>query len=279
MYATALAAVLSVLDPRHRLTPRRAIAALDAGVRGALPVVAICAAAGVLTAVTTKTGLGPQAASLIVSGARALTTDPALVAALTAVLAAAALCLLGLAVPVTASFIIGWVIIGPALLDLGVGPAAAALFVFYFAVLSETTPPTALAAAAAAAVTGARVLPTMWQTLRYALPAYLVPMAFVLTPTGAGLLGMGGAATVVYAGVTTALSVAVLSVAAGGWLLGVGPAGRPERTLAGCAGIVLLWLTPTVTLLGVALSATVVVAVLIRRRTARPAPAEQSPLR
>ena len=63
------------------------------------------------------------------------------------------------------------------------------MFVFYFAVLSEATPPTALAAVAAAAVTGGRVIPTMWQTLRYTLPAFLVPIAFVLSPAGEGLLG------------------------------------------------------------------------------------------
>ncbi|MBM0257013.1 TRAP transporter fused permease subunit [Micromonospora sp. 4G55] len=168
--ATVLAAALSFLDRRHRLTPARLVEALGAGARGVLAVSAVCAAAGIITATTTKTGLGPQAAALLVSGAQAVSSDPAVVLALTAVLAAVALSLLGLAVPVTASFVIGWVIIGPALLDLGVAAPAAAMFVFYFAVLSEVSPPTALAAVAAAAVTGGRLVPTMWQTLRYALP-------------------------------------------------------------------------------------------------------------
>ena len=54
--------------------------------------------------------------------------------------------MLGLAVPVTASFIIAAVIIGPALIGLGVNRAEAYMFIFYYAVLSEVTPPTALAA-------------------------------------------------------------------------------------------------------------------------------------
>ncbi len=191
--ATVIAAALSFLDRRHRLTPARLVAALRDGVRGVLAVSAVCAAAGIITATTTKTGLGPQAASLLIGGAQAVSSEPAVVLALTAVLAAVALSLLGLAVPVTASFVIGWVIIGPALLNLGVAAPAAAMFVFYFAVLSEVSPPTALAAVAAAAVTGGRLVPTMWQTLRYALPAYLIPLAFVITPTGLGLLGIGGA--------------------------------------------------------------------------------------
>ncbi|WBB66981.1 TRAP transporter fused permease subunit [Micromonospora sp. WMMD812] len=266
--ATALAAVLSFLDRANRLTPARLLTALVTGVRGVLAVAAVCAAAGIITATTTKTGLGPQAAALLLDGARAVTSDPTLVLALTAVLAAVALSLLGLAVPVTASFVIGWVIIGPALIDLGVATPAAAMFVFYFAALSEVSPPTALAAVAAAAVTGGRLVPTMWQTLRYALPAYLTPIAFVITPAGLGLLGIGGPRQVAVAAVVVALSVAVLAVAAGGWLPGVGPAGGPERLLAALAGVTLLWLDPVPVAIGVGLAALAVAGVFVRRGSA-----------
>ncbi|MEU8296963.1 TRAP transporter fused permease subunit [Micromonospora sp. NPDC048909] len=266
--ATALAAVLSFLDRTHRLTPLRALTALVTGVRGVLAVAAVCAAAGIITATTTKTGLGPQAAALLVDGAKAVTSDPTLVLMLTAVLAAVALSLLGLAVPVTASFVIGWVIIGPALIDLGVATPAAAMFVFYFAALSEVSPPTALAAVAAAAVTGGRLVPTMWQTLRYALPAYLTPIAFVITPAGLGLLGIGGPQRIALAGVVTALSVAVLAVAAGGWLPGVGPARAPERLLAALAGVTLLWLEPVPVAVGLTLAALAVTGVFVRRGSA-----------
>ncbi len=266
--ATVIAAALSFLDRRHRLTPARLVAALRDGVRGVLAVSAVCAAAGIITATTTKTGLGPQAATLLIDGAQAVSSEPAVVLALTAVLAAVALSLLGLAVPVTASFVIGWVIIGPALLNLGVEAPAAAMFVFYFAVLSEVSPPTALAAVAAAAVTGGRLVPTMWQTLRYALPAYLIPLAFVITPTGLGLLGIGGPGRIVTAGLVSALGVAVLAVAAGGWLPGVGPAGVPERIVGAVAGLVLLWLEPLPMAIGAALAALAVAGVYVRRGAA-----------
>ncbi|SBT45806.1 TRAP transporter permease [Micromonospora auratinigra] len=266
--ATVLAAALSFLDRRHRLTPARLVGALSGGVRGVLAVSAVCAAAGIITATTTKTGLGPQAAALLVSGAQAVSSEPAVVLALTALLAAVALTLLGLAVPVTASFVIGWVIIGPALLNLGVTAPAAAMFVFYFAVLSEVSPPTALAAVAAAAVTGGRLVPTMWQTLRYALPAYLIPLAFVVTPTGLGLLGIGGVGRIAVAGLLSACGVALLAVAAGGWLPGVGPAGVPERILGAIAGLVLLWLEPVPVTVGAVLAALTVAGVLLRRAAA-----------
>ena len=251
VYATVLAAALSLLDRRSWLTPRRLFTALSAGVRGVLPVVAVCAAAGIITATTTKTGLGAQLASLLVGGARAITDNPTAVLALTTVLAAIALAILGLAVPVTASFIIGWVIIGPALLALGVSAPAAAMFVFYYSVLSEVTPPTALAAVGASAITGGRTVPTMWQALKYALPAFLAPIAFVLTDPGEYLLARGPFTGILWATVVAALAVVGLAVATGAWVPGVGPAPLPSRVLGGVAGLLLLYLAPVSIAIGV----------------------------
>jgi TRAP-type uncharacterized transport system fused permease subunit len=267
VYATVLALALSFLDRRHWPTPRRVFDCLAAGVRSVLPVAAICAAAGIITAVTTKTGLGAQIASLLVRAARALSDQPSVVLVLTAVFAAVALILLGLAVPVTASFIIGWVIIGPALLNLGVPPAAAAMFVFYFSVLSEATPPTALAAVAAAAITGGRPVRTMWETLRYTLPAFLVPLAFVATTAGQGLLGRGPVAQVVWTSAAACLGVAALAVATGGWVLGIGEAGRVPRILAGAAGLSLLYLHPISIGIGAGLLVCALVVTYVNRRT------------
>jgi len=269
VYATLLALLLSYLDRRSWLTPRRLFAALAMGVRGVLPVVAVCAAAGIITATTTKTGLGAQLASLLVSGARAITSNPTAVLALTVVLAAIALAILGLAVPVTASFIIGWVIIGPALLGLGVSAPAAAMFVFYYSVLSEVTPPTALAAVGASAITGGRTVPTMWQALKYALPAFLAPIAFVLTEPGEYLLARGPVLGVLWASLVAALAVVALAVATGGWVPGVGPAGPVSRVLGGLAGLLLLYLAPITIAIGAgALALAAGLAGLHRRRAA-----------
>ncbi|GAA4466178.1 TRAP transporter permease [Phytohabitans houttuyneae] len=267
VYATALAFLLSFLDRRGRLTPRRLFEALSAGVRGVLPVAAVCAAAGIITAITTKTGLGAQVASLLVRTAESLADGRTAVLALTVVFAAVALSLLGLAVPVTASFIIGWVIIGPALLTLGVPGPAAAMFVFYYSVLSEVTPPTALAAVGASAVTGGRPVPTMWQALKYALPAFLVPVTFVLTGPGEYLLGRGPVWGVVWTSAVACLAVAALAVATGGWVLGLGAAGTPERIVTAAAGLLLLYLHPVTITAGCVLLAAALAAVAVRRRT------------
>ncbi|WP_137146902.1 TRAP transporter fused permease subunit [Mycolicibacterium sp. CR10] len=252
VYATILAVALSFLDRRHALTPRRLFDALSAGVRGVLPVVAVCAAAGVITAMTTKTGLGAQFSSVLVGGVDAITDNRTLMLALTAVFAAVALAMLGLAIPVTASFVIGWVIIGPALLALDVPAPAAAMFVFYYSVLSEVTPPTALAAVGASAVTGGRAIPTMWQALRYAAPAFLVPIAFVLTGPGEYLLARGPVIGVVWASAAACAGIVALSFAAGGWVLGVGAMRPIARILAAIAAMLLLFLDPVTIAAGLA---------------------------
>jgi TRAP-type uncharacterized transport system fused permease subunit len=172
---------------------------------------------------------------------------------LTAVLSAVSVTLLGLAVPVTASFIISWVIIGPALQDVGVPAFAAAMFIFYYAVLSEVSPPTALSPFAAAAITGGKPVKTMWLTWRYSLPAFLVPFVFVLSDEGLGLLLSGGAGSIAIATVTSAVAVAALAVATGAWLRG--PAGWPERVLFGAGALVLLVMEPVYLAVGAVLVA------------------------
>jgi TRAP-type uncharacterized transport system fused permease subunit len=139
------------------------------------------------------------------------------------------------------------------------------MFIFYYAVLSEVSPPTALAAVAAAAITGGNAFKTMIMTGKYTLPAFLVPLAFVLTSNGEGLLGHGGFGRVVLVTVVSALAVAALAVVTGKWL--VGPARLPERLLAGVAALLLLYLEPTSVLIGLGLLALAVVVHLFGRRS------------
>jgi TRAP transporter 4TM/12TM fusion protein len=244
--ATAVAFALSFLDPQHRMGPRRVFDALAKGALGVLPVAATTAAAGIIVGVVTLTGLGLKASSMIVDAAGG--NRP-----LTALFAAAAVLLLGLAVPVTASFVISAVIVAPALTGLDVSPEAAYMFVFYYAVLSEVSPPTALSAVAAAACTGGDAYRTMWQTWKYTLPAFLVPFAFVLSPNGEHLLGLGSAGGVAWVLAVSLAGVGALSLATGGWLWG--PAGGPVRAAAAVSALLLLYLEPVSVVAGLAVGA------------------------
>ena len=265
VYATGVQIVLSYLDREHRLTPAKLYSRAGApACEECSSVAAVCAAAGVIAAMITRTGLGLQLNSILVNTARSISENPTAVLIFTALFAALAVSVLGLAVPVTASFVISWVIIGPALQDLGVAAPAAAMFVFYFAVLSEVTPPTALASVAASAITGGRVIPTMWQTWKYTLPAFLVPFAFVLTDNGEGLLGLRSLGDMVWTAAVGALAVAALAVVTGGWL--IRRASWPERLLCAPAAALLLYLHPITMAVGAGLLAVAVVLNLVIAR-------------
>ncbi|GAA1606142.1 TRAP transporter fused permease subunit [Kribbella hippodromi] len=264
VYAVVIQFALSFLDRSHRLTGRPLFNALAQGTRSVLPVAATCATAGIIVAVTTQTGLGLNLAEIIVGAARGLTDNHTVVLILTVLLSAIAVLILGLAVPVTASFIIAAVIISPALVHLGVTQPEAYMFIFYYAVLSEVSPPTALAAVATAAITGGKVMPTMWQAWKYTLPAFLVPFAFVLTDNGSYLLGQGSLVGMVWTTLVSMLAVAALAVVTGGWVFV--KASRLERALCVPAAALLLYLAPVTITAGICLLLVAVVLNLVRRQ-------------
>src|SRR5215472_3751978 len=138
---------------------------------------------------------------------------------LTAIFTSLVVWIVGLAVPVTASYIICAVIAAPALTKLGVADYAAHMFIFYYAVLSEVSPPTALSPFAAAAITGGDPYKTTMQAWKYTLPAFLVPFAFVLDPARVGLLLKGPALQAVWVTATAALGIAALAAGVQGWAL------------------------------------------------------------
>ena len=155
--------------------------ALADGSIGALNAATTCACAGIVVGVVTLTGLGLKFSSIVIAYAGGSLL-------LTAIYTALIVWIIGLAVPVTASYIICAVIAAPALIKLGVPDFAAHMFIFYYAVLSEVSPPTALSPFAAAAITGGDPYKTTLQSWKYTLPAFLVPFVFVLDPQGIGLL-------------------------------------------------------------------------------------------
>jgi TRAP transporter 4TM/12TM fusion protein len=194
------------------------IKALENGSVGVLNVGATCAGAGIIVGVVTLTGLGLKFSGIVIDYASGSLF-------LTAVYTSLVVWIVGLAVPVTASYIICAVIAAPALTKLGVPEFAAHMFIFYYAVLSEVSPPTALSPFAAAAITGGDPYKTTLQCWKYTLPAFLVPFMFVLDPSGQGLLLMGSTQALANADygsiaiVTFTAAVGVASLAAGlqGW--------------------------------------------------------------
>ncbi|MCB4821297.1 TRAP transporter permease [Roseicella aerolata] len=189
LYAMGVAVLLSFLRRESALWPRRLTEALAGGAVQAVGIAATCACAGIIVGVITLTGLGLKFSEIAIQAAGGSLVVTALYTALI-------VWIVGLAVPVTASYIICAVVAAPALIKLGVPDYAAHMFVFYYAVLSEVSPPTALSPFAAAAITGAGPYRTTLQAWKYTLPAFVLPFVFVIDPDGVGLLlafkpGMG----------------------------------------------------------------------------------------
>jgi TRAP-type uncharacterized transport system fused permease subunit len=196
------------------------VKAMEGGSIGMLNVAATCAGAGIIVGVVTLTGLGLKFSSIVIDyagGSLLLTT----------IFTALVVWIVGLAVPVTASYIICAVIAAPALQKLGVPDFAAHMFIFYYAVLSEVSPPTALSPFAAAAITGGDPYKTTLQSWKYTVPAFLLPFMFVLDPAGQGLLLMGSTKALANADwwsiaqVTATAAVGIAALAGGfqGWAL------------------------------------------------------------
>jgi len=216
------------------------VKALQGGSMAVLNVAATCAGAGIIVGVVTLTGLGLKFSSIVLAGAGGSLL-------LTAIYTALIVWIVGLAVPVTASYIICAVIAAPALIALKVPEFAAHMFVFYYAVLSEVSPPTALSPFAAAAITGGDPYKTVLQAWKYTTPAFLVPFMFVLDPSGLGLLLMGSTKALAGADwgsialVTFTAAVGILALAGGfqGWLFR--RTTLPERWILILAGVMLVY--------------------------------------
>lgn len=235
-YATVMTFVMSFLTRETALVPKKLVRALSDGSMQALTAGLTCATAGIIVGVVTLTGLGLKFSSIVIDYAGGSLL-------LTAIYTSLIVWIIGLAVPVTASYIICAVIAAPAMIKLGVPDFAAHMFIFYYAVLSEVSPPTALSPFAAAAITGGDPYRTTMQAWKYTLPAFLVPFVFVLDPQGIGLLlkmpAGGNWVDIVQITAKSALGLGALAMAAQGWALR--RTTSPERALLTLAGLLLIF--------------------------------------
>ena len=213
------------------------IKTLSDGARGAIEIIATCAAAGIIVGVLTQTGLGQKFAMIIFSYSQG---NLLLALVFTAIVAA----ILGMGMPTTAAYAIGASVLAPALVkDFQVIPIAAHLFIFYFACLSALTPPVALAAFAAAAIANAKPWDVGWQSMRFALAGFVIPFMFIYGPAMV-LAGSPTGLDIAMTVVTGLLGTLCLAAAVQGWLLArLGPVLRVFMLVAALALIKPGWMT------------------------------------
>jgi len=214
---------------RQRMSWREIWQALCETGSSVVDIVMIAAAAGFIIGVLNITGLGFGLTFVLVSlGGESL---------IALLLIGAAVCLvLGMGMPTVGVYLLLAVLIAPSLVQSGVDPIAAHLFIFYLGMMSMVTPPVGIGAFFAAAIAKAKPMQTAFVAMRYGWTAYVIPFLFVLSPT---LILKGDLIAIVVDVITAAAGVYLISAAAVGWLhVPLQPLMRLLLILAGSALLV-----------------------------------------
>ena len=159
---------------------RMILRALEKGALNAVMVSVACAAAGIIVGMVSLTGMGLKFSSLVLDLSFGIK-------ALAILLIGAASLLLGMGLPVTASYIVLATLAGPALLDMGVPLLVSHMIVFWYSQDANVTPPVSLASFAGAGVAGANPMQTAFTSWKLAKGLYIIPIVMAYRP----LLGMG----------------------------------------------------------------------------------------
>jgi TRAP transporter 4TM/12TM fusion protein len=160
---------LMMLRKRRLMTRSEWSDLVIGGAENMLPLLMIAGGAGVVIGVMNITGLGFSLS--IVLNQIGTNAGSLAMLALTAVISI----VLGMGMPTAAIYVVLSVVLAPALVQMGVAPMAAHLFIFYFGLLSFLTPPVAIASFVAAGLAGSNMWTTAWEGMKLAAVAYLLP--------------------------------------------------------------------------------------------------------
>lgn len=204
-----LCIIVSQFTKETRIGVKDLIEGLVQGAKGSVLVAIATAAAGIIVGVATQTGLGFKFTSYVTSF-----SDGNLWVA--GILVMMASIIVGMGLPSVAAFIMVAALTGPALIELGVEPLAAYMFVFYYCAISTITPPVALSAFAAASISGSEPFRTGFSAMRLGLVAFLVPFMFLYSGE---LLLEGIISNIILAAVTALIGAITLGAGLQGWLI------------------------------------------------------------
>ncbi|MRG84833.1 TRAP transporter fused permease subunit [Salinibacillus xinjiangensis] len=244
--------ILSLLSKETRMSIKDLIGAFELGMRDSLQLIAIVACAGIIVGVISLTGVGQRFSTMLLSIA-----DTNIFLALLFAMALAVL--LGMGMPTTAAYAVAASTVAPGLINIGMEPLFAHMFVFYYAVISAITPPVALAAFAAAGISGTNPMKTGVKAFQIGLAAFIVPFVFVYSPEL--LLQSENIMGTILATVTAIIGVYLLAAAVQAWFFG-NKAGWLSRLILLGASLMFIWTGFQTDIIAIAL---VVIAIVIQK--------------
>jgi TRAP transporter 4TM/12TM fusion protein len=273
MAAVVATLAVGVVQREGRLGLGRLLGTLVETGRIVLDIVAITAVAGFVIGVLQLSGLGFKFSYMLVSLAGGSSLALLALTALVSIV-------LGMGMPTAIVYVMLAVLVGPAVVQLGIAPLGAHLFLFYFGMLSMITPPVCLATYAAASIGQADFMKTGWTGMRLGVVAYVVPFVFAYHPA---LLMQGSPLDIALAAGTAVIGVVLLGVGCAGYLLR--PLGPAQRVWAALAGLLLIpppssWAWLLVNLVGLGLGLALVLAEWMATRVSKgasTAPSEPPP--
>lgn len=163
--------VVAMARKISRLSIKSFVSSLIDGARNGVVIATCCACAGLIVGCLDITGLGIKFVDIIVMASGGIFP-------LMLILVMVASLVLGMGIPTAPAYIIVAMIAAPSLVNLGLKPIVAHMFVFYSCLLSAITPPVALAAYAGAAIAEAPVMRTGVIAAKLGFVKYIIPFVF-----------------------------------------------------------------------------------------------------
>ncbi len=165
----------SWLNPKTRMSGKDILDAMAAGGVNMVTTGVILLCSGIVVGIVLMVGMGIKFSMLITM----LAGNSLL---LTILMVALASLILGMGLPVTASYIVLAVLAAPAMQMLGTSLIAAHMLIFWYSQDANVTPPVCLAAYSAAGISGSKPLETGIESWKIAKGLYIIPLLFCYTP-------------------------------------------------------------------------------------------------
>lgn len=169
--------------------------------------------------------------------------------------------ILGCGLPVTAAYIMGVTVAGPALIKLGIHPMAAHLFILYYSIIAGITPPVCPTVYVGAAIAQSDWLKTAWVAIRLAPILYIMPFVFVFDNT---YIMIGSPWLIIYNVLTATLGVIIIASGTMGQFFR--RCNNLERIVLALAGILVLLPGYLMDVIGISITAFIIFMQILQNR-------------